>query len=93
MYILAMFLLVFGQPNVTLDCLVDDVMLNKVVKVQWQVTLKNESETTSLSTADEINDRIANCEANIMCSHGYIERVSAITQTIITSHLCSLTLM
>ena len=69
-----MFLLVFGPPNVTLNCLADYVMLTKVVELAWKPT---SSEPNTSLTLVEINERLTNCGANIICSHGYTDDVSS----------------
>ena len=69
-----MFLLVFGPPDVTLNCLADYVMLTKVVELAWKPTL---SEPNTSLTLEEINKRLTNCGANITCSHGYTDHVSS----------------
>ena len=61
-------MIVFGPPHVTLKCLADYVILNKVVEVSWIPTLLTNE--TSISS-QEVNDRVQNCEAGIRCNGGY----------------------
>ena len=72
-----MFLLVFGPPNVTLNCSADYVMLTKVVELAWKPTLSEPNTSLADLTLDEINEHIINCEAKINCNHGYSDHVSS----------------
>ena len=73
--IIMLFLIVFGPPNVTLNCSADYVTLNKVIEVSWTPTLL--SNTTFISPK-EVDGRIQNCEARINCSTGYTREVGSL---------------
>lgn len=72
-------LIVFGPPNVTLNCSSDYINLKKQIEVSWEpILLKNET-TESLST-EEVRSRIQNCDTIISCSGGYKITVSVAIQ-------------
>ena len=70
-------LIVFGPPNVTLSCSADHVKLSRIVEVSWKPTFL---ENVSLST-EEVQGRIQNCDAEIICRNGY--------RTIVSIQLCN----
>ena len=67
--------IVFGPPNITLNCTTDYMMLTKVVSLSWKPTLLVTN--TPLSN-DELMRRINNCGGDVRCSNGYKDFVSVI---------------
>ena len=68
------FFIVFGPPNITLNCLADYAMLKKVAEVSWKPTLL----TLETNLSSEVIRHIENCDAAIKCKGGHREVVSVV---------------
>ena len=62
-------LLAFGPPHITVYCMEDYETLHKYINATWKPNpLAN-------FTAEELHDRLQNCEAAVTCSNGHTELV------------------